>query len=91
MAIKSVALSYAHSDMGLGYISKHSISWVVSNEKLPSNMCKMRRFRSSYACAKYHPGLCSPFIHSVVANDFASAQSDLGHRCPHMTRRHFFV
>ena len=53
------------------------------------------RFRSSCACAKYHLGLCSPFIISLVSSDYvsgqrrpwsdcASAQSDLGLRCPHM-------
>ena len=47
------------------------------------------------ACAKYHSGLCSPFIHFVVANysvseqwrswsDCAHAQADLGLRYPHM-------
>ena len=34
-----------------------------------SNMRKMSRFRSPCACAMYHPGLCSPFIHSVVSNN----------------------
>ena len=33
---------------------------------------KMCRFRSSCICPKYHPGLCSPFIHSVVSNDSVS-------------------
>ena len=58
-------------------------------------MLKMRRFRSSYACIKYHLGLCSPFIHFVVSNDSvkgqwrpwsdcADAQADLGLRCPHI-------
>ena len=37
-------------------------------------MCKMYRFRSSCICAKYHPSLCSPFIHSVVPNDSISGQ-----------------
>ena len=36
--------------------------------------CKMHRFRSSCACAKYHPGLCSPFIHSVVSNESVNGQ-----------------
>ena len=36
--------------------------------KAPSNMRKMRRFRSSCACAKHHSGHCSPFIHSIVSN-----------------------
>ena len=57
---------------------------------------------SSCACAKYHPGLCSPFIHSIVANesisglwrpwsDCADAQSDQGLHCPLMSWRHFFA
>ena len=28
-----------------------------------------RTFRSSYACEKYHQGICSLLIHSVVSND----------------------
>ena len=44
------------------------IKWAVPNEKLPSNMLKMGRFRSSCTHPKYHPGpkVCSPFIHSEV-------------------------
>ena len=64
-------------------------------QKMPLSMCKMHRFRSSCPCAKYHPGFCSPFIHSVVSNDSVSgywrpwsdcvdAQSDQGRRCPNM-------
>ena len=59
----------------------------------------MRRFRSSCVCAKHYPGLCSAVIYSVASNDSvmeqrrprsdcADAQSDLGLRCSHMTRRH---
>ena len=55
----------------------------------------MRSFRSSYACAKFHPDLCSPFVHSVVSNDSVighrrpcsdcvNALAYLGLRCPHM-------
>ena len=72
-----------------------NLIWTVSSENVPSSMRKMRRFRSSCACAKYQPGLCSPFIHSIVSNvsvsgqwrhwsDCADAQADLGLRCPHM-------
>ena len=43
----------------------------ASSEKVPSNMRKMSRFKSS--CAK-HLGLCSPFIHSLVSNDSFSGQ-----------------
>ena len=42
---------------------------LVKRKTMPSNMRKMRRFGSSCACAKYHPG-----SHSVVSNDFISGQ-----------------
>ena len=48
--------------------------WADSSEKVPSNMRKMRRFRSSCACAKYHPGLFYPFIQSGVSNGHVSGQ-----------------
>ena len=49
----------------------------------------------SRACAKSHPGICSPAIHSVVSSesvggqriprsDCADAQADLGLRSPHL-------
>ena len=41
---------------------------------VPSNMCKICRFRSSCTSATYHPALCFPFIHSVVSNDSVSRQ-----------------
>ena len=55
---------------------------------------------SSYTSGKYHPGLCSPVIHSVVANDSASGQrrhwkdcayAQVGLRicCPHMPEDKF--
>ena len=47
-------------------------------------MRQMHKFRSSCACAKYHPDLCSPFIHFVVSSDSVGAQADLGLRCLHM-------
>ena len=67
----------------------------MSREKVPLNMHKMDRFRSFCACAKYHLGLCSPFIHFVVSNDSVSGQqkpwsawvdahADLGLHCLHM-------
>ena len=39
-------------------------------------MCEMRKFRSFCACAKYHPGLCSPFIPGtyIISTDFVSGQ-----------------
>ena len=55
--------------------------------------CAICACRSSCACAKYHPGLCSPLIYSIVFNDSVSgqwrpwsacadAQADLCLRCP---------
>ena len=38
------------------------------------NMCKIGRVKSSCTCTKYHPGLCSPFIHSVISNDSVKGQ-----------------
>ena len=48
--------------------------YITSSEKVSSNMRKRRRFRSSCACAKYHMGLCSPFIHSVISSDYGSRE-----------------
>ena len=61
---------------------------------------QMRRRRSYCACAKYNPGLCSPFVCSVISNgsvmgqwrpwsDCADAQADLGLLCPHMPKDMF--
>ena len=68
-----------------------------SEKKLPSNMHKMRIFRSSCAYAKYHPGLCSSFLHSknLAADSGGLAQNPqpcfLGLCCPRMPRRHIFA
>ena len=43
------------------------------SENMLSNICKIQRFRSSCTLAKY-PGLCTPFIHSVVSNVSVSGQ-----------------
>ena len=72
-----------------------ALKWPASSEKVPSNIRKLCIFRSSCACATYHPGLCSSFMHSVVSNDSfsgqwrpwsdcTSAQSDQGLQYPHM-------
>ena len=74
-------------------ISKYNLNHV--KRKFPSNMCRTRRLRLSCSCAKYHPGLCPPFIHCVISNDSVSgqwrpwsdcadAQSDLGLGCPYI-------
>ena len=66
-----------------------------SNEKVSSNKRKKCGFTLSYACAMFHPGLCSPSISSIVSNDSGSgqrrpwsdcagAQSDLGLHCLRM-------
>ena len=43
------------------------VNRAVSSEKMLSSMPKCA-FRSACACSKYHPGLWSPFIHSVVSS-----------------------
>ena len=58
-----------------------------SSKKVFLNMCKMCRFRSSCTCTKYHPGFCSPFIHSIVSN---GSEADLGLRYPHMNEDTFW-
>ena len=69
---------------------------------MPSKIRITRIFRSSCAFAKCHPGLYSLFENSVVSNnsvsgrwrpwsDCASAQSDLGLRRPHISRRQIFA
>ena len=82
---------------------KHAFTWrslcvnhIPLNGPRQAKKClRTCAFQSPCACAKYHPGLCSPFIHSVVLNDSSSgqwrpwsdcadAQADLGLRCPHM-------
>ena len=62
---------------------------------------KMSRLRSSCTCTKYHPVLCSPFIHSVGHNnsvreqwsplsDYTAAQSALGLLCPQLPEDTFW-
>ena len=40
-------------------ILEKKYTWDKWSEKVPSNMLKMCRFRSSCTCAKYHTGHCS--------------------------------
>ena len=76
--------------------------WAEPSEKVSSNVCKMRRFRSPCACAKSHPCICSLLKHCIVSNisvsgqrrpwsDCADAQADLGFRCPHMLKTRFYM
>ena len=58
----------------LQLVKEVSNIWTMPSEKVLSNMCKMRRFISSCECAKYHPGLCPLFIHSLVSNDSVCGQ-----------------
>ena len=71
----------------------------ISSEKVHSSMRKMHKFRPC-ACAKYHPGIRSLFMNSVVASgsvsgqwrpwsDYADGQADLGLRCPHKLEDRF--
>ena len=50
------------------------IVWATSSQNLPSNIHKIGRFLLSCHVQSNHPGLCSPFIHSVVSNDSVSGQ-----------------
>ena len=43
-----------------------SCEWAVSSEKVPSNMCKMRRYRLSCVRLNYHPCFCSSLIYFLV-------------------------
>ena len=74
--------------------------WAMWSKKVPLNMRKMCRFRSSCTSEMYHPCLCSPFLHSVVSNDSVSrkwrlwsdcsnGQADLGLLCLHMPKNKF--
>ena len=80
------------------------IIWAALSEKVHSSMCEIRGFASSCACARSHPGICSPVIRfcSTISNDYDSwqrrpwsdcafAQSDLSLRRPRMPRRHVFA
>ena len=73
--------------------------YIAASSEQCASMHKMRRFRSSCACAK-HPDFCSPFIHLVVSNDSvigqrrprqacADAQADLGLRYKHVSEDTF--
>ena len=44
---------------------------------------------TSRESTKSHPGICSPFIHSIVSNDSVSGQAGLGFLCPHMPEDKF--
>ena len=76
-----------------------NIIWAASSEKVHSSMHKMCGFQSSCTCAKFHPDLCSPLIHSNDSgsrqqrpwSDCMNVQSDLGLCCPFMPWRHIFA
>ena len=87
---------------GKGRRKDGKITWVTSSKKVPSNMRKMCWFRSSCACQRYHPSLCSPFIYSVVSNDSGSRmwrpwldcadeQADQGCHCRLLPERRAFA
>ena len=54
----------------------------------------LHKFRSFCACAEYHPGLCSPFLHLVVSDDSVSGPDctdalAMGLHCPPMPKDTF--
>ena len=88
------------SDQGLNCPLTKSLYGPLQAQKCLQTFAKMRRLRSSCACAKYHPSLFSLLLHSVVSNDCVSgqwrswsdcadAQLDLDLRDPHMLEDKF--
>ena len=57
------------------------VNWATPSEKGPSNMAKCTDSDSSHVCAKSHPGICSPLIHSMVSNNSVSRQRRLWSGC----------
>ena len=45
------------------------MKWAAISGKVHSNMRKMHKLRSPSWCPKYHAGICSPVIDSVLSND----------------------
>ena len=70
--------------------------WAAPSEKVSWNIHKMHNTQdSSRACAKSHPDIRSPLLHSIVSidtvsgqwkpwSDCADAHSEQGLSCPHM-------
>ena len=84
------------------YLQPYHFIWSTSSKKVPSNMRKIWRFRSSWECVKYHPGLCFPLIDSVVSSnsvsgqwrpwsDCTDVQADLGPSLCTYAQRHIFT
>ena len=62
--------------------------WILrtaSSEKVPLNMRKMCRFKSSCTCAKYYPDFCFPLIHSVISEGWSGTSLSAN------ARRHVFA
>ena len=81
--IKGVTKSYCHGWLRQDYylhristVGNASVKLATSSEKLSSNMRKIRRFRSSCACATSHPGICSPMMHSIESKNSISGDAD---------------
>ena len=64
--IKLVQVNFYSKCLGTEINNYVSHNWAMSSKKVHSNMSKMPRFRSSCTYAKYYPGLCSPFMHSMI-------------------------
>ena len=71
---ETINIVYHYAEMFAQVSNLLMHKWATSSEKIPSNMHKMLRFRSSCTCSKYHPVPCSLFIHSVVSSDSISGQ-----------------
>ena len=73
-AVKCISSLFAYIYVLCPFLhDKRYFMWIASRKKNFEH-AQICGFRTSYARVKYHPGLCSPFIHSVVFNDSVSRQ-----------------
>ena len=79
---------FVHPDYKYSYNSYFKLA--ASSENVSSYMREMRRFRSSCTFVKYHPGLCSSFIHPVVSNNPVCGQRWPRPVCADTFVRHWF-
>ena len=63
MLLQNRAKQWIQQQQAQQQVCLQTYKWATSSEKVPLNIHRMRRFRSSCICAKYHTGLCS---HSYI-------------------------
>ena len=88
-------LTLANARSRLFLADKGTINGSSQAKRCLRNSAKCTDSDSYRACAKFHPRICSPFMHSIRStdsvcgqprpwSDCANAQADLGLRCPCM-------